>query len=110
MHAMNSRSSLNYAHKALCRNRCSSSGGRTTLGNHRRSSRERERRGNGVTPGGRFLGWSTSPDFPVSVAAKQVAAGWGVVDDVFNGERMIFIPVGGSAYVSADNHLYAIWE
>lgn len=46
----------------------------------------------------------------MSVAAKQVAAGWGVVDDVFNGERMIFIPVGGSAYVSADNHLYAIWE
>lgn len=46
----------------------------------------------------------------MSVAAKQVDAGGLAVDDVFNGERMIFIPVGGPAYVSADNHLYEIWE
>lgn len=59
--------------------------------------------------GERFLGWATSPDFPVMVADKQVAAGHGVIDDFFNGERMIFIPVGGSALISGDNQLYAIW-
>ncbi|MFM1918242.1 MAG: hypothetical protein RJB01_1757, partial [Actinomycetota bacterium] len=42
--------------------------------------------------GSTFLGWSTSPTFPVSVAQAQVDARYGAWDGTANGMRMIFIP------------------
>jgi hypothetical protein len=60
-------------------------------------------------PGTTLLGWSTSSTFPVQVAREQVSKGWGVIDAVFNGQRMIFIPAGGFTQMSGDNNLHAIW-
>lgn len=57
----------------------------------------------------RFLGWSTSPDFPARVAAEQLQKGWGAIDDVFDGKRMIFIPAGAWTQISGSNHFYGIW-
>lgn len=57
-----------------------------------------------------LLGWSTSQNFPVAVAQRQVNLGWGTIDDVFDGVRMIFIPAGGYAAVSGDNNLYPVWS
>ena len=56
-----------------------------------------------------FLGWSTSPRFPVDRAKAQVSRGWGAIDEVIAGERMIFIPVGGATQVSGSNRFYAVW-
>ena len=56
-----------------------------------------------------FLGWSTSPDFPVERARTQVANGWGAIDEVIDGHRMILIPAGGFTEVTGPTKLYAIW-
>ena len=56
-----------------------------------------------------FLGWATSEDFPIDVARDQVSRGWGTFDQVMEGERMIFIPAGGSVYVVAPTRLFAIY-
>jgi hypothetical protein len=60
-------------------------------------------------PGTTLLGWSTSSTFPVQVARDQISKGWGVIDAVLNGQRMIFIPAGGFTLMSGDNNLHAIW-
>ena len=52
-----------------------------------------------------MLGWATSPDFPIDRARNQV-----VVDEEFNGVRMIFIPVNGYTLLSGDNTMYPIWS
>lgn len=57
-----------------------------------------------------LLGWSTTAQFPVTLAASQVARGWGAIDDTFDGMRMIFIPVGGSTQISGDSILHALWS
>lgn len=64
----------------------------------------------GCTPpsgrnGATLLGWATSPHFPVARAANGV-----VVDEVFGGVRMIFIPINGYTLLSGDNTLYPIWS
>jgi hypothetical protein len=59
--------------------------------------------------GSTFLGWSTSPTFPVSVAQAQVDARYGAWDGTANGMRMIFIPHYWHTYISGDNTLYAVW-
>ena len=56
-----------------------------------------------------FLGWATSVDFPIDVARGQVSKGWGTFDQVIEGERMIFIPAGGSIHVTAPTRLFAIY-
>lgn len=57
-----------------------------------------------------LLGWSTSADFPVSAAQRQVDLGWGAMDEIVNGTRMIFVPAGMSTAASGDNVLHAIWK
>lgn len=59
--------------------------------------------------GAALLGWSTSPEFPVERARAQVAAGYGAIDEVIDGQRVIFIPGGGFTQVSGSNTLFAIW-
>lgn len=59
--------------------------------------------------GSTLLGWSTSPAFPVDVAQGQMARGWGAIDAIFGGQRMIFIPAGGHTLVSGGNMLYPVW-
>ena len=56
-----------------------------------------------------LLGWATSPAFPVGRAKEQVAKGWGAIDEVIEGVRMIFIPAGGYTFITGENSLYAIW-
>jgi hypothetical protein len=57
-----------------------------------------------------LLGWATSSSFPVALARSQVAKAWGVIDDTFNGVRMIFIPAGMSTFMFSDNRLFPIWS
>lgn len=59
--------------------------------------------------GAKLLGWSTSANFPVAMAQSQVTKGWGAIDEVINGVRMIFIPAGQATSVSGPNSLYPIW-
>jgi hypothetical protein len=59
-----------------------------------------------------FLGWSTSPDFPVNVAQRQVDMGWGAYE-IFDSEgrlSSVFIPVGGATLISSPGTLHAIWS
>jgi len=60
-------------------------------------------------PDAKLLGWSTSANFPVGLAQSQVDQGWGVIDDTFDGVRMIFIPAGQATFVSGPNSLHPIW-
>lgn len=63
-----------------------------------------------TNPKAKLLGWSTDANFPVELAQSQVNKGWGVIDDVFGGVRMIFIPAGQATYVSGPNSLFPIWS
>lgn len=63
-----------------------------------------------IHPGAVLLGWSTSASFPVPLAQHQVDAGWGVIDEIIEGERKIFIPVNGFALLSYTNTLYPVWS
>lgn len=60
-------------------------------------------------PTAKLLGWSTSAKFPVALAQSQIDKGWGAIDDVFDGIRMIFIPAGKATFVSGGNSLHPIW-
>lgn len=63
-------------------------------------------------PDATLLGWSTSRDFPVAIAKRQVDNGWGAYE-TFNGDGQltsVFIPAGGWALVSSPNNLFAIWS
>ena len=60
--------------------------------------------------GRRLLGWSTSEDFPVEIARRQVDKGWGAYE-LFNADgRMtaVFIPAGGATFLSGSTTLYPI--
>ena len=62
--------------------------------------------------GSKLLGWATNPNFPVDIAQRQVTNGWGAYE-TFNDEGQptgVFIPAGGSTYLSAAGNLFAIWS
>lgn len=61
-------------------------------------------------PGATLLGWATSANFPIARAQSQIDRQWGVIDEVIEGVRMIFIPGGMATYVSGSNNLYPIWS
>jgi YVTN family beta-propeller protein len=66
----------------------------------------------GSGPGTTLLGWSTSPNFPVAIAQRQVDNGWGAYE-IFNSEgamTSVFIPAGGYAYISSPAQLTPIWS
>ena len=63
-------------------------------------------------PGATLLGWSTTPDFPVDIAQRQVDNGWGTYE-IFNDSGRItavFIPAGRATFLSGTNTLYPIWN
>lgn len=62
--------------------------------------------------GATLLGWSTTPNFPVAIAQRQVTNGWGTYE-TFNeaGEiTSVFIPAGQATFVSGATTLYPIWN
>jgi hypothetical protein len=62
--------------------------------------------------GATLLGWSTTPNFPIAVAQRQVENGWGTYES-YNTEGQfiaVFIPAGKGAYLSGSSVLYAIWS
>lgn len=59
--------------------------------------------------GAKLLGWSTSANFPVQRAQSQIDNGWGTIDEVIDGVRMIFIPAGKATFVSGPNSLHPVW-
>ena len=62
--------------------------------------------------GSTLLGWATNPNFPVDIAQRQVSNGWGAYE-TFNDQGQltaVFIPAGGSTYLSGDGNLFAIWS
>jgi len=63
-------------------------------------------------PDATLLGWSTTPDFPLDLAQRQVDNGWGTYE-IFNDAGRItavFIPAGQATFLSGTNTLYAIWN
>ena len=63
-------------------------------------------------PNAKLLGWATDPNFPVAIAQRQVNNGWGAYE-TFNAEGAmtgVFIPAGGSTFISGSNTLYPIWS
>jgi hypothetical protein len=62
--------------------------------------------------GATLLGWSTEPNFPLSIAQRQVTNGWGTYE-TFNTAGTItsvFIPAGRATFLSGTNTLYPIWS
>lgn len=65
-----------------------------------------------ATPNAKLLGWSTTPNFPVAIAQRQVDNGWGAYE-IFdaNGQlAAVFIPAGGATQLTAPGSLYPIWK
>lgn len=65
-----------------------------------------------ANPNAKLLGWATDPNFPVAIAQRQVNNGWGAYE-TFNAEGAmtgVFIPAGGSTFISGSNTLYPIWS
>lgn len=61
--------------------------------------------------GKRFLGWATSPDFPVAIAQRQVDNGWGAYE-TFNADGHltgVFIPARHATQISGNSDFYAVW-
>lgn len=56
-----------------------------------------------------LLGWSTSLNFPIAIAQRQIAQHWGLYDGSIDGARMIFVPAGGHVLISGENTLHAVW-
>lgn len=74
-------------------------------------------RANDCTPpatktGATLLGWSTTPNFPIAIAQRQVKNGWGAYEtfDDSGAITSVFIPAGKATFLSGDNSLYAIWD
>lgn len=59
----------------------------------------------------KLLGWSTSKDFPVTIAQRQVTNGWGTYEltNESGVVTAVFIPAGGATFVSSGNSLFPIW-
>jgi len=62
--------------------------------------------------GATLLGWATSPDFPLSLARRQVDHGWGAYEiyDADGRLASVFIPAGRATFLSGEGNLYPIWE
>ncbi len=63
-------------------------------------------------PNVKLLGWATSPDFPVTLAARQINNNWGTYETFGPAGDLtgVFIPAGRSALVTGGTTLYAIWS
>ena len=59
-----------------------------------------------------LLGWATQPDFPVTIAHRQVDNGWGAYETFDPSGQLtgVFIPAGGATVLSNDNVLHSIWS
>lgn len=59
----------------------------------------------------KLLGWSTSKDFPITIAQRQVSNGWGSYELTNESGEVtaVFIPAGGATFVSSGNSLFPIW-
>ena len=59
-----------------------------------------------------FLGWATDSDFPVAIAQRQVDNGWGAYETKDEAGQLtgVFIPAGGSTFLTNDTNLYPIWS
>jgi len=59
-----------------------------------------------------FLGWATTPDFPVAIAQRQVDNGWGAYEifDSTGALSGVFIPRGSATLISAPAEIYPIWS
>lgn len=66
--------------------------------------------GPSAKPGAKLLGWATNASFPIARAQAQIDKKWGVIDEVIDGTRMIFIPAGMATFVSGSNNLFPIWS
>lgn len=64
------------------------------------------------TPNAMLLGWATTSKFPLDIARRQVANGWGVYETLDASGRItgVFIPAGGSTFLSNSNNLFAVWD
>ena len=62
--------------------------------------------------GATLLGWSTTPNFPVAIAQRQVTNGWGTYETINSAGEItsVFIPAGRATFLSGANSLYAIWN
>lgn len=65
-----------------------------------------------VRSNAKLLGWSTSADFPVAIAQRQVDKGWGTYELTNDAGQLtaVFIPAGHAALVSGGNTLHPIWS
>ena len=59
-----------------------------------------------------FLGWATDANFPVVIAQRQVDNGWGAYETKDEAGQLtgVFIPKGGSTFLTNDTNLYPIWS
>ena len=57
-----------------------------------------------------LLGWATTPDFPVAIARRQLANGWGAYELTNDDGQLtaVFIPAGGSTAQTAPARLFPI--
>ena len=65
-----------------------------------------------MSPNSTFLGWATYEEFPVAIAQRQIDNGWGAYE-VFRDDgsmRGVFIPIAGSACITASGIMYPIWS
>ena len=58
-----------------------------------------------------FLGWATTPNFPVEIARRQAVNNWGVYELIGENQRVeaVYIPLGKAARIAAPVNFYPIW-
>lgn len=63
-------------------------------------------------PSRTLLGWATRQDFPVDVAQRQFDNGWGAYETFDDTGRLtgVFVPAGGSTFLSLSGRLFAVWD
>ena len=63
-------------------------------------------------PKATLLGWSTTPDFPIAIAKRQVDNGYAAYETTDKDGLItsLFIPAGGQTYLTWNNTLYPIWS
>lgn len=63
-------------------------------------------------PKASLLGWSTTPDFPIAIAKRQVDNGYAAYETTDKDGLItsLFIPAGGQTYLTWNNTLYPIWS
>jgi len=61
-------------------------------------------------PDKKVLGWATIEDFPVGIAQRQVNNDWGAYESFDDDGQMtaVFIPAGGTTFLSDSNALYPV--